>query len=183
MPCRPDSLLLLAQDVPDGQGFVCIPGSHKRNFMPPDNTGLQSLSGEGIPQISLYDGPPTVANLCPRAGSCIVFTEALRHGIRRWHAEYPRLTVFNRCALDAHPGDSLSPHAVLTPDERLWVHFRQGQLACPLLGWARCRGGRVDRRRLAAQFAGSVCQPNLGRNAAAAGPLCSPKVVNRAKQG
>jgi hypothetical protein len=114
MPCRPDSLLLLAQDVPDGQGFVCIPGSHKRNFMPPDNTGLQSLSGEGIPQISLYDGPPTVANLCPRAGSCIVFTEALRHGIRRWHAEYPRLTVFNRCALDAHPGDSLSPHAVLT---------------------------------------------------------------------
>ena len=61
---------------------VCIPGSHKRNFLPPDNSDErlrgQSLWGDGVPEIDIYDGPPTVANLCPKAGSCIIFTEALR---------------------------------------------------------------------------------------------------------
>lgn len=85
-------------DVPSGMGFVCLPGSHKRNFRPPDNDGSngQSLAGPGVRQISLYDGPPTVYNFCPKKGTCIVFTEALRHGIRSWDAEYDRLTVFNR---------------------------------------------------------------------------------------
>ena len=63
-------------------GQVCIPGSHKRNFLPPDNSDErlrgQSLWGDGVPEVDIYDGPPTVANLCPKAGSCIIFTEALR---------------------------------------------------------------------------------------------------------
>ncbi len=70
-------------DVPEGTGFVCLPGSHKRNFEPPDN-------------LSIYDGPPTVINVPVNAGDCVIFTEALYHGGRRWTEAYPRLTVFNR---------------------------------------------------------------------------------------
>ena len=115
---------------------VCIPGSHKRNFLPPDNSDErlrgQSLWGDGVPEIDIYDGPPTVANLCPKAGSCIIFTEALRvrlktaaplprcplppvhadrcmrrqHGVRKWEASYPRLTVFNRYVSQAQTGSA-----------------------------------------------------------------------------
>ena len=70
-------------DVPEGTGFVCLPGSHKRNFDPPDD-------------ISIYDGPPTVINVPVNAGDCVIFTEALYHGARRWTEEYPRFTIFNR---------------------------------------------------------------------------------------
>ena len=135
--------------------FACVPGSHKRNFKPPDNTEpgypeAQVLRGDGLggaqakhclnalcaslssslrhdlslcldcfrgqdtafalcastafvstvvhlpcaatpfaaktpplprgPQpISARDGPPTIANLCPAAGSVVIFTECLRH--------------------------------------------------------------------------------------------------------
>ncbi|MDE0634941.1 MAG: phytanoyl-CoA dioxygenase family protein [Candidatus Poribacteria bacterium] len=70
-------------DVPEGTGFVCLPGSHKRNFDPPDN-------------LSIYDGPPTVSNVPVNAGDCVIFTEALYHGARRWTENYPRFTIFNR---------------------------------------------------------------------------------------
>ena len=70
-------------DVPPGTGFVCLPGSHKRNFEPPDN-------------LSIYDGPPTVVNVPVGAGDCVIFTEALYHGGRRWTEDYPRFTIFNR---------------------------------------------------------------------------------------
>ena len=50
-------------DVPLGSGFVCIPGSHKRNFRPPDNVQEgypeeQVMRGPGVPSISVYDPPP-----------------------------------------------------------------------------------------------------------------------------
>ena len=70
-------------DVPPGTGFVCLPGSHKRHFEPPDN-------------LTIYDGPPTVINVPVDAGDCVIFTEALYHGARRWTEDYPRFTVFNR---------------------------------------------------------------------------------------
>ncbi len=70
-------------DVPEGTGFVCLLGSHKRNFDPPDD-------------ISIYDGPPTVINVPVNAGDCVIFTEALYHGARRWTETYPRYTIFNR---------------------------------------------------------------------------------------
>ena len=70
-------------DVPPGTGFVCLPGSHKRNFEPPDT-------------LSIYDEPPTVINVPVKAGDCIIFTEALYHGGRRWTEDYPRYTIFNR---------------------------------------------------------------------------------------
>lgn len=70
-------------DVPPGTGFVCLPGSHKRNFEPPET-------------LSIYDDPPTVINIPVNAGDCLIFTEALYHGGRRWTESYPRYTVFNR---------------------------------------------------------------------------------------
>jgi hypothetical protein len=70
-------------DVPEGAGFVCIPGAHKDHFPAPDSIGI-------------YDDTPLVLNICPKAGDCVLFTEALRHGARRWTAPYARFTVFNR---------------------------------------------------------------------------------------
>jgi len=70
-------------DVPQGTGFVCIPGSHKTPFARPHDIGL-------------YDEPPAVVNVCPKAGDVVLFTEALVHGARRWTADYPRRTAFVR---------------------------------------------------------------------------------------
>jgi len=70
-------------DVPQGTGFVCIPGSHKTIFARPKDIGL-------------YDEPPTVVNVCPKAGDVVFFTESLVHGARKWTADYPRRTVFVR---------------------------------------------------------------------------------------
>lgn len=92
-------------DVPEGTGFVCLPGSHKRNFDPPDN-------------ISIYDGPPTVINVPVNAGDCVIFTEALYHGGRRWTAEYPRFTVFNRYIDNgSHSRFPIESHRHLISDE------------------------------------------------------------------
>jgi ectoine hydroxylase-related dioxygenase (phytanoyl-CoA dioxygenase family) len=70
-------------DVPEGTGFVCIPGSHKAQFARPGD-------------IDIYDDPPTVVNVCPKAGDVVLFTESLVHGGRRWTADYPRRTAFVR---------------------------------------------------------------------------------------
>lgn len=70
-------------DVPQGAGFVCVPGSHKGHFKRP-------------PSINLHSDPPAVINVCPRAGDVVLFTENLCHGARRWTADYPRHTVFVR---------------------------------------------------------------------------------------
>ena len=70
-------------DVPAGTGFVCIPGTHKAYFPRPD-------------RVTIYDGPPLVANPAVRAGDAVLFTEALCHGARRWTEETPRTTAFVR---------------------------------------------------------------------------------------
>lgn len=92
-------------DVPEGTGFVCLPGSHKRNFDPPEH-------------ISIYDGPPTVINLPVNAGDCVIFTEALYHGAMRWTEEYPRFTIFNRYIDNgSHGGLPIESHRHLINDE------------------------------------------------------------------
>ena len=70
-------------DVPEGTGFVCVPGSHKGNFPIPSH-------------IDIYSCPPTVVNVTPKAGDVVLFTEALCHGARQWTQATPRLTVFVR---------------------------------------------------------------------------------------
>ena len=69
--------------MPAGTGFVCIPGSHKAHFPKPD-------------RVTIYDGPPLVANPAVRAGDAVLFTEALCHGARGWTEESPRTTAFVR---------------------------------------------------------------------------------------
>lgn len=92
-------------DVPEGTGFVCLLGSHKRNFVPPE--------------ISIYDGPPTVINVPVNAGDCVIFTEALYHGGRRWTEEAPRFTIFNRYVDNKgkHTTLPLEAYKHLIPDE------------------------------------------------------------------
>ncbi|MCX5658332.1 MAG: phytanoyl-CoA dioxygenase family protein [Planctomycetota bacterium] len=70
-------------DVPAGSGFVCVPGSHKAHFTRPANIDIDSE-------------PPTVINVCPKAGDVVVFTECLCHGARKWDAAEARRTVFVR---------------------------------------------------------------------------------------
>ena len=71
-------------DVPAGAGgFVCVPGSHKSNFACPTD-------------IDLYDNAPLVHNVSLKAGDCILFTESLRHGARRWTLDTSRRTIFIR---------------------------------------------------------------------------------------
>ena len=92
-------------DVPPGTGFVCLPGSHKRNFEPPE-------------MLSIYDGTPTVINVAVNAGDCVIFTEALYHGARRWTEAYPRYTVFNRyIANGSHSALPIESHKHLISDE------------------------------------------------------------------
>jgi hypothetical protein len=71
-------------NVPDGAGFVCVPGSHRSAFAMPE-------------EIDIYTPPPSVVNICPNAGDTVVFTEMLCHGSRRWTEQnYPRRTIFQR---------------------------------------------------------------------------------------
>ena len=71
-------------DVPEGAGFVCIPGSHKTYFERPEHIDIRS-------------GPPTVVNVPVNAGDAVVFTEALCHGALPWPwRDPPRRTMFQR---------------------------------------------------------------------------------------
>lgn len=71
-------------DVPDGTGFVCIPGSHKTYFQRPSHINIRS-------------GPPTVVNVPINAGDAVIFTEALCHGALPWQDNNsPRRTIFQR---------------------------------------------------------------------------------------
>jgi Phytanoyl-CoA dioxygenase (PhyH) len=72
-------------DVAPGEGgFVCIPGSHKANFPCPDQLARLENGAEHVKQFAI------------RAGSAVVFTEALIHGTLPWLGDAPRRTVFVR---------------------------------------------------------------------------------------
>lgn len=77
----------LLTDQPEGSGgFVCIPGSHKTNFLRPD-------------EISGYEqDTDVVVNPSGRAGDAFVFTEALTHGAIPWRADHLRRLVIHRYA-------------------------------------------------------------------------------------
>ena len=65
-------------------GFCALPGSHKSNFACP-------ASFE-----PLLDPGPWVRRVPLRAGSAVVFTEALTHGTLPWTAEHERRALFYR---------------------------------------------------------------------------------------
>lgn len=70
-------------DVGEGDGgFGCVPGSHKANFrIPGDWNDLRRHN-------------PIARAVGGRAGSAIIFTEALSHGTLPWHGDHERRTVF-----------------------------------------------------------------------------------------
>lgn len=72
---------LLTDQGPNDGGFSCIPGSHKANIhCPPDVLRLEKDLG-------------MVVQPAARAGSLIIFTEALTHGTRPWQAVHQRRAV------------------------------------------------------------------------------------------
>jgi hypothetical protein len=63
-------------------GFGCVPGSHKSQFpYPPEWANLE-------------DEHDWVTKITGKAGTAIIFTEALTHGTLPWNAEHERRTLF-----------------------------------------------------------------------------------------
>ena len=75
---------LLSDVNPGDGGFCCIPGSHKANFF---------CSWE---MRRLEIGEEHVRHIPAKAGSAILFTEALTHGALPWNGEHERRLVFLR---------------------------------------------------------------------------------------
>ena len=74
----------LADTGEEDGGFACVPGSHKANFPIPED---MRQFGNGVDR-SLVRCVPC------RAGSAIIFTEALCHGATPWHGDSDRVTLF-----------------------------------------------------------------------------------------
>ena len=68
---------------PGDGGFVCVPGSHKTNFLQhmPRDVARFERQADWVVQPSLA------------AGDVLIFTEALIHGTARWNAEHERRTL------------------------------------------------------------------------------------------
>ena len=76
---------------PEDGGFACVPGSHKANYAFPGE--WKDMSEELHPSIHRVTG---------RAGTAILFTEALTHGPLPWTGKKERRTLFYK----------YSPHSI-----------------------------------------------------------------------
>jgi hypothetical protein len=74
---------ICVSDSCSGDGFVCVPGSHKSNFRCPDDITVDT---------------PAPLVIAPQlyAGDVVVFTELLRHGGRGWTQPDPRMVLYTR---------------------------------------------------------------------------------------
>ena len=79
----------LADINPGDGGFVCIPGSHKANFDCPEDVQLLERD------IGCFKHLPM------KAGSALIFTEALTHGTLPWQGAHERRTLLYRYAAGA----------------------------------------------------------------------------------
>jgi len=81
-----NGLLAVAYELndvhPGDGGFACIPGSHKSNLPCPQ----EWLNLESLKEI--------VKSVTVKAGSAIIFTEALSHGTLPWKGKNERRTLF-----------------------------------------------------------------------------------------
>lgn len=71
----------LADAGPGDGGFCCIPGSHKSNVACPP--AFKSMERTG----------PWLAHVPQKAGSALIFTEALTHGTLPWKAAHERRSL------------------------------------------------------------------------------------------
>jgi len=107
----------LAPAGPGNGGFVCIPGSHKSNLVhniPPEVKLLQ-LDAHYVRQPVL------------EAGDCLIFTEALVHGTRKWTAEHERRGLLYKFS----PGHSSWSDRNYDPDSYPGITERQRKLMAP----------------------------------------------------
>ena len=112
MRCGLTVVAYALKDVNPGDGgFACVPGSHKANFPLPK--GWADM-GERL--------APGVTPVPARAGSAIIFTEALTHGTLPWRAHHERRTVFLKYSPHplawAVPRYEPDAHDDLTAEER-----------------------------------------------------------------
>ena len=72
---------ILTDQGPGDGGFICVPGSHKANY--PTPADVESLEKDiGV-----------VKQIEARAGSAVMFTEALTHGTHPWKASHERRAI------------------------------------------------------------------------------------------
>ena len=72
---------MLTDVGPKDGGLMCIPGSHKSNYSVPDDVA------------SLDRNIGVVQQVEAKAGSAVIFTEALAHGTLPWNAEHDRRSI------------------------------------------------------------------------------------------
>ncbi len=72
---------LLTDCGPGDGGFACVPGSHKSSYPMPEDVALLETDLGIVTQVEA------------KAGSAIIFTEALAHGTLPWTADHPRRSI------------------------------------------------------------------------------------------
>ena len=101
----------LVDTGPDVGGFLCIPGSHKSNYPCPEEVQ------------SAHDQAPCALVPRVRAGSAVIFTEALTHGTSPWKGTQERRSLLFKYspAQQSWGPDYPSPptRVELTPRQRL----------------------------------------------------------------
>ncbi len=105
----------LTDTGPDYGGFCCIPGSHKANFRCPPEIKDDHQESE------------TVVIPPGKAGSLVVFTEALTHGTAPWTADHGRRSLLFKYS----PGQQSWSHKHIQPPEGVGLTPRQELLFEP----------------------------------------------------
>ena len=83
MYCNYVNTAITLVDVPQDNGFICIPGTHKSQIKIPTTLDIDN---ELAPAITFE----------LKAGDCLIFSSRLMHGAKFWKEDYPRRVVFNR---------------------------------------------------------------------------------------
>ena len=101
------------RDIGPGEGgFAGVPGSHKSNFPLPDDFRYFRTTGPWLQQVPI------------RAGSALIFSEALTHGTLPWSAEHERRSLlYKYCPgymswSTKYPVTSDAPEADFTPRQQ-----------------------------------------------------------------
>ena len=105
----------LTDTGPDHGGFLCVPGSHKSNFVIPDQVHKEHVESGCVvvPEV--------------RAGSVVIFTEALTHGTAPWKAHHIRRSLL----LKYNPAHQSSVRMQVTAPENVELTPRQRLLFLP----------------------------------------------------
>ena len=107
----------LADAGPGDGGFVCVPGSHKTNFLQhmPKDVAAFERDADWVVQPSLA------------AGDVLVFTEALIHGTAEWTADHERRSLLYKYS-PPHSSWAKAPYA---PEHYPRATARQRRLMAP----------------------------------------------------